>query len=105
MRFLRTAWFTPTFPPTALSTCASSVVGTCARGSPRRNVAAANPAVAPSTTAPPATTDPRRGAQHATAHGAGARPAIGAERTQLGLDLRYRAQVLVALAVGSQDDG
>ena len=31
MRFLPAAWFTPTLPPIALSTCASSVVGTWTR--------------------------------------------------------------------------
>jgi hypothetical protein len=48
------AWLTPTLPPIALSTWASSVVGTWTTGTPRRNVAAANPATSPTTPPPTA---------------------------------------------------
>ncbi len=58
--FLPPARFTPTLPPTELSTCASSVVGTCTKVSPRANVAATNPARSPTTPPPIAmTTDLR----------------------------------------------
>ena len=42
-------------PPTELSTCASSVVGTCTNGTPRRYVAATKPARSPTTPPPSAT--------------------------------------------------
>ena len=35
MRFLPPGWLTPVLPPTAESTCASSVVGTCTKVTPR----------------------------------------------------------------------
>ena len=56
MRFLPTAWFTPVLPPTLASTIASSVVGTCTNGTPRRRVAATNPAMSPMTPPPRAMT-------------------------------------------------
>ena len=58
----RAAWLTPTLPPIALSTCASSVVGTCTRRMPRRYVAAAKPARSPTTPPPKATTTAPRSA-------------------------------------------
>ena len=51
----RARWLTPTLPPIALSTCASSVVGTWTSGMPRRKVAAAKPAMSPTTPPPTAT--------------------------------------------------
>jgi hypothetical protein len=59
-RFLPAAVLMPVFPPTAASTIASSVVGTCTTRTPRIHVAATNPAR--SVTAPPpseTTTSPR----------------------------------------------
>ena len=50
-RFLPAAVLIPVLPPTAASTIASSVVGTCTTGTPRIHVAATNPAR--SVTAPP----------------------------------------------------
>ena len=88
IRFLPSAWLTPTLPPIELSTCASSVVGTCTSVMPRRKVAAAKPAVSPMTPPPTAT---MRAA------------AIGAGADQRLVDARDRLQVLEALAVGNED--
>ena len=54
------ARFTAVFPPTAASTMARSVVGTCTQAMPRMYVAAANPATSPTTPPPTATTAPAR---------------------------------------------
>ena len=43
-RFLPAAVLIPVFPPTAASTMASRVVGTCTIGTPRSQVAATKPA-------------------------------------------------------------
>ena len=54
----------PVLPPTDESTCASSVVGTCTKSTPRRTADAAKPARSPITPPPSATRgrslDPRR---------------------------------------------
>ena len=60
--FLPPGRLMPTLPPTELSTCASSVVGTCTNRSPRANVAATNPARSPTTPPPSATTTDLRSA-------------------------------------------
>ena len=52
--FLPPGWFTPVLPPTEASTCASSVVGTCTKATPRWKVAAAKPARSPMTPPPSA---------------------------------------------------
>ena len=50
--FLPSGWLMAVLPPTDESTCASSVVGTCTKGTPRMKQAAAKPAMSP-TTPPP----------------------------------------------------
>src|SRR5579875_3449518 len=60
IRFFPSAWFTPVLPPMPASTWASSVVGTCTSGSPRKSVPAAKPARSPTTPPPSATTGERR---------------------------------------------
>ena len=60
IRFLPPGWFTPVLPPIAASTIASRVVGTCTTPMPRSQVAAANPAMSPTTPPPRATiSEPR----------------------------------------------
>ena len=54
---------TPTLPPMAASTCASRVVGTWTRATPRRMVAAAKPAMSPMTPPPTAMTVAERSAE------------------------------------------
>ena len=54
--FLAVGRFTPTLPPTELSTIARRLVGTIRSGSPRAYVAATNPARSPTTPPPTATT-------------------------------------------------
>ena len=88
IRFLPSGWLTPTLPPIALSTCASSVVGTCTSVTPRRYVAAAKPAASPMTPPPTAmTTD--------------CAIRIGADERLV--DARHGRELLVALAVGHQN--
>ena len=53
-RFFPARVSTPTFPPMAASIIARYVVGTWTRGTPRRNVAATNPARSPVTPPPTA---------------------------------------------------
>ena len=55
-RFLPSGWFTPVLPPSALSTCATTVVGRWTSGRPRSSVAATNPARSPTTPPPRAKT-------------------------------------------------
>ena len=59
-RFLPCRVLIPVLPPTELSTCDSSVVGTCTNGRPRSVVAAAKPARSPTTPPPSAITAVRR---------------------------------------------
>ena len=60
IRFLPAGVSTAVLPPTAESTIASSVVGTCTRSTPRMNVAATNPARSPTTPPPTAMTTASR---------------------------------------------
>ena len=55
-RFLPCGVLMPVLPPTEESTCASSVVGTCTKRTPRRTRLAAKPARSPITPPPSATT-------------------------------------------------
>ncbi len=55
-RFLPAAALIAVLPPTELSTCASSVVGTWTKRQPRRRIAAANPVRSPTTPPPSAMT-------------------------------------------------
>ena len=59
-RFFPCGRSTAVLPPMELSTCASTVVGTHTQGTPRSQVAAANPARSPTTPPPRATTAPPR---------------------------------------------
>ncbi len=56
MRFLPWGELMPVLPPTDESTWASREVGACTKRTPRRSVAAANPARSPTTPPPSATT-------------------------------------------------
>ena len=58
----------PVLPPTELSTCASSVVGTCTKRTPRRRMAAAKPTRSPITPPPSATTRSRRSTFCSSSH-------------------------------------
>ncbi len=61
--FLPSGWLTPVLPPTDESTCASSVVGTWTKGMPRWQIAAAKPAMSPTTPPPSAITVVERSAR------------------------------------------
>ncbi len=52
--FLPAGWLMAVLPPTDESTCASSVVGTCTKGTPRMYRAAAKPVMSPTTPPPSA---------------------------------------------------
>ncbi len=60
IRFLPSGELMPVLPPTEESTCASRLVGTCTKSTPRRSAAAAKPARSPTTPPPSASTRSRR---------------------------------------------